>query len=61
MLPLLDFNTIFTDFNRATEAFELAKQTLMEDIETVEILNVAEGRWVIVFRDIIDGEITGRL
>jgi hypothetical protein len=50
-------STTFTDLGRATEAFNLAKTHLLEDLETVELVETAPGRWVVAFYDIEDGSL----
>ena len=54
-------STTFTDLGRATEAFNLAKELLFKDLETVELVETAPGRWVVAFYDIEDGSLVGLL
>jgi len=54
-------STTFTNLDRATEAFNLAKRYLLEDLETVKLVETAPGRWVVAFYDIEDGSLAGLL
>jgi hypothetical protein len=58
---LTEVSTIFTSLDRATEAFNAAKATLIDDMETVELVNTAPGRWMVIFYDIEDGAMIGAL
>jgi len=48
-------STTYTNLDRAIETFNIAKANLLEDLETVELVETAPGRWVIAFYDIEDG------